>query len=190
MSKHLVLVLQSRKSFFKLRVFVLQVFHSVFQLTQVSLFPLSCLLSRNSIPQQPFHHKLRNNPITQPLVTPNALKGKNVKFTEEKKTTNTSLAACSLSPPVSSLASFDFLRPSPASAPDLSLILILDRKFLSRQLLLRTPELAVSPHRFQFLNKQKKNFRRKSLKLFSTIQVIDLLDLENFVRRLKICGPN
>ena len=138
MSKHLVLVLKSRESLFKLRVFFLQVFHYVLQLETLFLNNL-------------FTTKLPNNPITQPLfnIITFHIKGKNVNSMNREK--DTSSAACSLSPPVSSLASFDFLRQSPVSAPDRSPIQILYRKFLFRQLLLQTPALAVSPHRFQFL---------------------------------------
>ncbi|MFS7889889.1 hypothetical protein Hanom_Chr00s000005g01612291 [Helianthus anomalus] len=53
MSKHLVLVLQSRQTLFNLRVLLLQLLHPYLQLTQVCLLSLPCLLGRNPIPQQP-----------------------------------------------------------------------------------------------------------------------------------------
>lgn len=52
MSKHLILILQSGKSLFKLRVLFLQIFNSYFQVTQVRLLPFPCLLRWNSVPQQ------------------------------------------------------------------------------------------------------------------------------------------
>jgi len=54
MSKHLILILQGGQPLFQLRILLLQLFHLRFQITQVCLLPLPCLLCWYSVPQQPF----------------------------------------------------------------------------------------------------------------------------------------